>query len=161
MWNFLSFFIAKTISLSFKFKDGFNHLNKALLSRGLVVYFKNYYGPFVSPDDIKKPLDAERNIPGLNLDLDVHKEFLSNLNYDAELVEFPDDSDDELQYAYKKGMFGSGDAEIFYSAIRYLKPRRIVEIGAGSSTLIAQRAIRKNQQELEGYTCSHICIEPY
>jgi len=161
VWDLLSFFIEKIVGLSFKFKDGFSHLNKALLSRGLVVHFKNYYGPFVSPDDIRKSLDAERNIPGLNLNLDTHKEFLGNLNYDAELVELPENSDDELQYAYKKGMFGSGDAEILYGVIRHLKPTRIVEIGAGSSTLIAQQAIKKNQQEFEGYMCSHICIEPY
>jgi hypothetical protein len=58
-------------------------------------------------------------------------------------------------------MFGAGDAEIFYGMIRYLKPKRLIEIGAGSSTLIAQEAIRKNREEDQNYSCNHTCVEPY
>jgi hypothetical protein len=161
MWKFASLIVKKIVGLSFKFNDGFKQLNQALLERGLVVHFKDYYGPFVSSDDIKKSLDEERNIPGLKLDLKSQKAFLKNLNYDAELVALPDTSDEALQYAYTKGMFGPGDAEILYGVIRHLKPSRIVEIGAGSSSLIAQLAIKQNKQEDEAYTCSHVCVEPY
>ena len=161
MWEFMSFLISKIIGLSYKLKDGNKKLNYALLSRGLVVHCKNYYGPFVAATDIKKSLDDERNIPGLNLDFNIHKRFLNNLDFGPELVAIPDTGTNILQYAYKKGMFGSGDAEIFYGIIRHLKPRRIIEIGAGSSTLIAQQAIKCNQQENDNYSCSHICIEPY
>ena len=161
MWNIFSFFIEKIVGLSFKLNEGFANLNRALLSRGLVVHFKDYYGPFVSSDDIRKPLDDERNIPGLNLDIDIQKNFLSNFSYDDELLEIPTSSSQQTQYAYQNEMFGPGDSEILYGMIRYLKPDKIVEVGAGSSTLIAQQAIKKNQQELEGYVCSHVCIEPY
>ena len=153
--------MGKIVSFSFKFKGGFARLNDALLSRGLVIHFKNYYGPFVSPGDIRRPLDDERNIPGLDLDLNAQTSFLSRLDYGDELIELPDNGDDELQYSYRNGMFGPGDAEILYGIIRHLKPKRIVEIGAGSSTLIAQEAIRKNKQESKNYTCTHICVEPY
>lgn len=161
MWDLLAFFISKAVSLSCKFKDGYLSLNKSLLTRGIVIDFKDYYGPFVSSDDLSKSLDDERNLPGLRLDVHKQQNILRNLDYEDELNALPDSSDDELQYAYKKGMFGSGDAEIFYGMIRYLKPKKLIEIGAGSSTLIAQEAIRKNQQEDRSYNCSHICIEPY
>lgn len=151
----------KIVGLSFKFGQGFKKLNDALLSRGLVIHFKNYYGPFVSPDDIKKPLDQERAIPGLKLDIIAHEKFLRNLNFHDEIVRLPDNSDDELKYSFKKGMFGPGDSELLYSIIRYLKPKRIIEIGAGSSTLIAQEAINANKQQGGEYSCTHICVEPY
>ena len=38
-----------------------------------------------------------------------------------------------------------GDAEIYYQMIRYLKPRKIVEVGSGHSTSIAMEAIKKNK----------------
>lgn len=161
MYKLLSFIIKIIVSFSFKFNNGNHFLNEALLKRGLVVHFKNYYGPFVSSSDINKPLDVDRIIPGLCLNLSMQEEFISHLKFGNELIALPDNSDDDLQYAYKKGMFGSGDAEVLYGIIRYLKPNRIIEIGAGSSTLIAHEAIRKNQEENKDYICAHVCIEPY
>ena len=161
MYKILSFFIDKIVGLSYKFKGGYASLNNALLKNGLVIHHKNYYGPFVSSDDLHKPLDIERNIPGLQLDLKNQLNFLKNFNYVDELMSLPNSTGSELKYAYINSMFGPGDAEILYGMIRYLKPRRLVEIGAGSSTLIAQEAIKKNQQEDQEYICSHICVEPY
>jgi predicted O-methyltransferase YrrM len=43
--------------------------------------------------------------------------------------------------------------------IRHFKPRRMIEVGSGMSTLLAAEAIRKN--EVEGYSCSFTAIEPY
>ena len=45
--------------------------------------------------------------------------------------------------------------------IRLFKPKRIIEIGSGSSTLMAKNAIYKNKSESNDYICEHICIEPY
>lgn len=161
MWNFLSLIVAKFVGLSFKFQGGNAKFNDALLSRGLVIHFKNYYGPFVSADEIRKSLDAERSIPGIELNYETQKRFLSNFRFGDELVEFPDYSEDELTYSFKKGQFGAGDAEILYGMIRHLKPRKIIEVGAGSSTLMAQAAIKLNQQDDSQYVCAHIIIEPY
>src|ERR1022692_1100591 len=40
--------------------------------------------------------------------------------------------------------------------IRLKKPARFIEIGSGLSTLMANSAIKKNNN-----SCKHICIEPY
>jgi hypothetical protein len=45
--------------------------------------------------------------------------------------------------------------------IRARKPRRLFEIGSGNSTLIARDALNKNRQEAAGYSCKHLCIEPF
>jgi hypothetical protein len=47
-----------------------------------------------------------------------------------------------------------GDAVLYYSLIRHLKPRRIIEVGAGYTTLIARLAARKQTLRLEA-------IEPF
>lgn len=49
----------------------------------------------------------------------------------------------------------SGDADIYYSLIRLLKPNLIVEIGCGFSTILAHKALEKNG---EGTV---VGIEPY
>jgi hypothetical protein len=47
------------------------------------------------------------------------------------------------------------DAVVYYSLIRHLKPRRIIEIGGGYSTRIANTAVAANQSG------RLTCIEPY
>jgi predicted O-methyltransferase YrrM len=56
--------------------------------------------------------------------------------------------------------YGGTDGAMLYSIIRLRKPRRIIEIGSGSSTLLAIIAAQKNQEE--GAPACHITsIEPY
>ena len=45
--------------------------------------------------------------------------------------------------------------------IRIFKPKRIIEIGGGSSTLMALNAMKMNKIDDSDYSCSYICIEPY
>lgn len=70
------------------------------------------------------------------------------------------DASGEGGFHYNNGFFGSGDAELWYSMIRHLKPRMILEVGAGNSTHLTRGAIRTNAAEVTGYACRHLCIEP-
>jgi len=58
------------------------------------------------------------------------------------------------------GALESGDAEFFYSMLRFLKPRRLIEIGSGNSTKIARNGLLQNALETRE-SCDHFCIEPY
>ena len=49
--------------------------------------------------------------------------------------------------AYHHQTFESGDAEMLYNMIRHFKPKRIVEIGCGQSTLFALLAENRNRQD--------------
>ncbi len=51
--------------------------------------------------------------------------------------------------------------ELYYSLVRHLKPRRIVEIGSGSSTLLALAAAAQNLTEDPAARTAITCIEPY
>ncbi len=57
------------------------------------------------------------------------------------------------------GYFGAGDADVYYSLIRSLKPKRIVEIGSGHSSRLAALALTKNTQDGQPGTLT--CVEPY
>jgi len=53
------------------------------------------------------------------------------------------------------GQFQAVDAEVLYSFIRLLKPKRILEVGSGYSTLVMVEAAKRNPP------CEIICVEPY
>ena len=61
----------------------------------------------------------------------------------------------ELQFDFDNVFFNGFDAAVYYSLIRHLQPQRIVEIGGGYSTQIADRALARNG------TGKLTCIEPY
>jgi predicted O-methyltransferase YrrM len=51
------------------------------------------------------------------------------------------------------------DAEVLYALVRHLRPRRLIEIGSGYSTLVAAEAARRNAAE--GSPCRITAIEPF
>lgn len=61
----------------------------------------------------------------------------------------------ELEFDFNNGFFSGFDAAVYYALVRHLKPRRIIEIGGGYSTRIADQALKANQQG------TLTCIEPY
>lgn len=118
----------------------------------------HYYDPRFVYDKNFNPT-AER---GLQIDFKVpaQLELLNNLKYTDELAAFPAKGDVKVpKFFYENLSFSYGDAEMYYLFIRNLKPKRIIEIGSGNSTLIAVEAIRKNKQE--GFNTRMTCIEPY
>ncbi len=68
---------------------------------------------------------------------------------------------DPRQYHLENGMFGNVDGEILYCMIRSFKPRRIIEIGSGFSTLVAAQAILANARADPAYTCELRSVEPF
>ncbi len=58
-------------------------------------------------------------------------------------------------FYWTNSQFSRSDALVYYCVLRYYKPKIIVEVGGGFSTLIAQMALKKNG-------CGRlICIDPY
>ena len=58
------------------------------------------------------------------------------------------------------GGYMAVDAHVYYSLIRHFKPKRIVEIGNGNSTLLAIAALDKNEKE-SGERGHMTSIDPY
>jgi predicted O-methyltransferase YrrM len=102
-----------------------------------------------------------RPLPGLDLNVDGQLEFLSRFRFQDELRDFPRERTAKREFFYDNVSFGPGDAEYLYSLIRLVKPRRIIEIGCGSSTLMIRNAVNRNRAEDPAFDCDHTCIEPY
>jgi predicted O-methyltransferase YrrM len=137
-------------------------LARSVLRRvGVLPVRNHYYEPLVVPSQLRRPLDQERELPGIDLNVRGQIDFLATLTFESELSDLTSPKTGALEFKFANGSFESGDAEYLYQLIRRVKPARLFEIGSGNSTLMAHRAIKKNREEQANYTCRHLCIEPY
>lgn len=65
-----------------------------------------------------------------------------------------------VSYNYNNGFFETIDAEITYTLVRHLKPRRIVEVGGGYSSRVMAAALDQNLK-LDGVRGELITIDPF
>lgn len=135
---------------------------KILLNIGVFPILDHYYEPLFNRKHLRYSLRLNRNLPGIDFNDDEQLKILKSFDYNDELIKFPiEKTNDKREYHYNCGAFLSGDAEYLYNIIRFFKPRKIIEIGSGDSSLIAKNAIKKNKTEFMDYICEHICVEPY
>ncbi|HZO22438.1 MAG TPA: class I SAM-dependent methyltransferase [Steroidobacteraceae bacterium] len=135
--------------------------SKLLLRIGVLPIRRHYYEPFIDPGELRRPLDEERRLPGIDWNLSAQLQLLETLRYEGELTYLTAPRTSAIDFRLNNGSFESGDAEFLYQLIRARKPRRLFEIGSGNSTLIARDAIGRNAQESAGYSCKHVCVEPF
>lgn len=129
---------------------------------GVFPVSNHYYEPLFDDRKLKLPLDRDRNLPGIKWNDQVQLSLLGQFNYQDELIQIPEKKQSgEESFFFDNPSFGPGDAEYLYCIIRHFKPRRIIEIGSGYSSLMAQIAIKKNIHQNPAYNCEQVCIEPY
>lgn len=134
------------------------------LKTGVYPITDHYYEPMFNMKLLKKPLNIERRLPGIDMNIEEQLKILGRFDFNEELLKLPvspSEKKHDLEYCYSDEAFKSGDAEYLYNMIRLFKPTRIFEIGSGSSTLMAINAINQNKIEDPKYKCQHICIEPF
>lgn len=128
---------------------------------GFQIRSHHYYEPTYSESHLPNNTASERRLPGLDFNEDAQLRLLSEFVYSEELVRLPLEKPSAAQFGYRNNMYSFGDAEIYYSMIRAKKPRRIIEIGSGNSTLTALLAIAANKADDPAYDCEITCLEPY
>jgi hypothetical protein len=132
-----------------------------LLKVGVFPILDHYYEPMFNIKHLRHSLRDERNLPGIDINENLQLKFLENFNFNSEIVEVSQLPADILNFSFDRGPFRSGDADYLFNIVRAYKPKRIMEIGCGASTLMIQHAIEYNKKEDHSYSCEHICIEPY
>lgn len=144
-------------------KAGIGKLGDLIFMKiGVLPVLDHYYQPMINPKKhLKKSLREDRNLPGINFNVKEQLEILSKFDFNDELEKFPVHEVEGVEFHYNNGSYASGDAEYLYNMVRHFKPKRIIEIGSGQSTLMVQNALSKNKSENSQYNCNHICIEPY
>ncbi len=131
---------------------------RALDRVGIYPLIDHYYEPMINPRHLHRPQDAPRTLAGLHLDVQAGLALLESM---AALPEPLDGPADGPVYDPDNTMFGPLDAAIYHAMIRQFRPQRIVEVGAGMSTLAAIQATARNAADTPGYACDHLCIEPF
>lgn len=122
---------------------------------------QHYFLPIPDADDLSFIKDTE--LAGVDMNEQGALKLLDDviLKYKAEFNAFPHhDTGDPSQFYLINGNYMAIDGNVYYALIRHYKPRRVVEIGSGYSTLLAAEAIRKNRAE-GADAAELICIEPY
>lgn len=98
---------------------------------------------------------ARRMSAAINYDLDGQRALVRRLGlaHGAEITAVAPGFD------FRNPYFAGLDAAMYYALVRDLKPRRVIEVGSGFSTRIADLALRRNRGE--GHPGELTCIEPY
>lgn len=133
---------------------------RIFLNVGVFPIRDHYYEPLFNASQIRFT-NGQRNLPGFSLNTYEQLSLLSKFTYYKELALLPLNKPEHLQYYYNNPSFFAGDAEYLYCMIRHFKPRNIIEIGSGFSTLMMLEAVKKNQSEDTSYSCEIKCVEPY
>jgi hypothetical protein len=124
---------------------------RAIASRlGFQVVLKTFYSPI--PDLATLPADTfDRavGLPGIEWDLDAQLERLSEV-----VVPFAPD-----RYTPENPSYALLDASVLYGIVRTAKPRRIIELGSGHTTLVSTQAARENAAE--GHACRVDAYDPF
>ena len=137
-------------------------LSKSILKKiGIFPLTSNYYEPSFNFDNLKKNLSEKRSLPGINFNIENQIKNLKQLDYKKELENLNlKNNSPNFNFNIDNNFFEAGDAEIYYQMIRYHKPKKIIEIGSGQSSLIAMEAINNNKQ-IDNFITELTCIEHF
>ncbi len=144
-----------------------NHLESMEITKkilrwiGVYPVLNHFYDPLPNPETFRHTLDKERKLPGVDFNINLQLEILDKFNFNDEFSGFPLNFKGKLEYFYINYSFLPIDAQYLYNIIRFFKPKKLIEIGCGFSTLVSAKALEKNQKENIGHKSQHICIEPY
>ena len=128
---------------------------------GLQVVVKSFYSPIPDLKNIPESTwERESELAGIHFDLD------QQLGYLAELRRYLDEfrpaeraEGDPDKYFLENGSYGRVDADVLYAIVRAAKPKRIIELGSGYTTLVAAQACLENERE--GAAVEYVVFDPY
>jgi hypothetical protein len=138
------------------------HVGHRLMRRWLTHEVGHFYSPLCHPGEL-----AERratlwpgagDMPGVDLDIEGQRRLLRDV-FPPLLIEFayPTASADPHAYTVDNPQFQGADARSLFALLRHWRPRRVIEVGSGYSTLLMADVNRR----LLGGAMEITAIEPY
>lgn len=101
----------------------------------------HFYSPIPSIEEITRDsakifVSGRRSVPGIEMNeinqlelLDIFSQFYTELPFHSQKI-------DGHRYYYENGSYTYSDAIFFYCMLRYLKPKRLIEVGSGFSSCL-------------------------
>ena len=115
----------------------------------------NFYSEIPSIEEIERSFAAPAPSYDLIFDDRLMTEVLTELHRFSHEFDPPRQATAEGSYAWEGNPFSFSDAMAYYCMIRRHRPARIVEVGSGWSTLVADMACKANGAG------EIVCIEPF
>ena len=156
-----AFIFSPVLRVAGRYRHRFSRFHSFADRAGFQIRTTHYYEPTYAEKDLPAQTSQPRSLPGLNMCESNQLALLEQFSFADELAAIPDVSPGVGQFGYRNNMYSFGDAEIYYSMVRLFKPKRIIEIGSGNSTLVSRMAVDRNRLDENQYSCQQICIEPY
>ena len=122
----------------------------------------DHYSPIAESGEFPVDWQGERpaRMPGVDLRLDASLRYLTELSQYLDEYAPPDNEPGTASGYYRRNpMYGPLDAEVLYAIVRDLKPSRILDVGAGFSTLVIEDALARNSED--GAPCEHRVYDPF
>jgi hypothetical protein len=158
------FVIIAAVVLKYMKRKGltqFKLTTKILNQLEIGVIHNNYYEPVFLASQLEFDYDLPRDLVSIDWNIHGQIELLNQFNCQNELLDFDKNYTNDKTFYIENPAFGPGDIDFWYQLIRLRKSKRIIEVGSGHSTLLAQKAIEMNFKENSSIQPKHICIEPY
>jgi hypothetical protein len=130
---------------------------------GVDVELRHWYSPVPQLEDIDPGYwDRPSEMPGVQaFDTDAMLRLVEG-DLAPAIAEFDpprDWSGRPNDYFVDNGLFQGGDADVLYAMVRHHRPKRVIELGAGFSTLVCARACARNAAD--GDPVEFISYDPY
>lgn len=138
-------------------------LHSPLERLGLHLTRSHFYSPIPTTSELPADVfDRESEMPGVEMRDGAQLELLERIApFIEECADVPEsDPGGPPRFFLRNTQFERVDYEVLHSMVRLHQPSRIVEIGAGYSTLVSTAAARMNAADDPSYCCHHTCIDP-
>lgn len=126
----------------------------------------HFYSPVVDADELRQEYpriwpEAVSDLPGIDLNSAFHEQILTEFfpKYYGDF-QYPEEgvADEELKSFYiRNSQFSWLDARTLFVLLRAWKPRRLIEVGSGYSTMLVSDV---NDRFLSN-SCKVLCVEPF
>jgi Methyltransferase domain len=143
-------------------KTAYRGLRRGFAKVGLDVVVKTFYSPIPDLDQLPAgTFERRAGLPGVDWDLDRQLEHVRGLR--EPLAEFRTSvaasaGGDRYQWARNESYI-EADAAMLYATVRSARPKRVVELGSGHSTLVTAQALRRNAAD--GHAAALEVFDPF
>jgi predicted O-methyltransferase YrrM len=137
-------------------------LRRPVRRAGFDFELRSFYSPIPDLHHLgEQTWSARSELPGIEFDLDGQLRLIESelAPFIAEWRPPLEPTAQRAEYYVRNGLFQAGDAELLYAMIRCHKPRTVLELGAGFSTLVSAAAVRANRAD--GHETRLISCDPY
>ena len=130
---------------------GYRALRAGAERLGFQVVLKTFYSPIPDLDGLPPGwFDRASELPGVDLGLDRQLALLEQ-RLAGPMSEFAEPP--------ANPSYSHFDSAVLYAMLRWLRPRRVIELGSGHSSLVAAQAVRRNAAD--GSPCTYEVHDPF